>query len=310
MKVLICDATAKEALDMIAEAGIEVVNKPDITPEQLVKEIHEYDAMIVRSRTKVGKPVIDAATKLKVIVRGGVGLDNIDVNYADSKGIQVLNTPTASTAAVAELTIGYIFALARQIPQMTKSMKEGEWAKKSFMGTEIAGKTLGLIGLGRIGQASGQKAYSLGMRVIAYDPYVESAPCIEMVKSLDELLRRVDYISLHVPHTEETHNILDADAFAKMKHGVYIINCSRGGTIDEDALYDALISGKVAGAALDVYTEEPSMGHKLYTLEQVIGSPHVGAGTVEAKAQVGAEVARTVINALKALEKNGEHKTL
>ncbi len=299
MKVLICDATAQAALDMIADAGIEVVNKPDITPEQLVEEIHKYDAMVVRSRTKVRKPVIDAATKLKAIVRGGVGLDNIDVKYAGSKGIQVLNTPTASTAAVAELAIGYIFALARHIPQMAISMGEGQWEKKSFSGTEIAGKTLGLVGIGRIGQASGQKANALGMRVIAYDPYVETAPGIEVVKSLDELLERADYISLHVPYTEETHNILDVVAFEKMKDGVNIINCGRGGTIDEDALFNALKSGKVAGAALDVYTEEPSMGHKLYTLQQVIGSPHIGAGTVEAKARVGTEVAKNVINALK-----------
>lgn len=299
MKVLICDATAQAALDMIAEAGIEVVNKPDITPEQLLEEIHEYDAMVVRSRTKVRKPVINAATNLKAIVRGGVGLDNIDVKYAGSKGIQVLNTPTASTSAVAELAIGYIFALARHIPQMAISMGEGQWAKKSFSGTEIAGKTLGLVGIGRIGQASGQKANALGMRVIAYDPYVETAPGIEVVKSLDDLLARADYISLHVPYTEETHNILDADAFTKMKDGVNIVNCGRGGTIDEDALFDALKSGKVAGAALDVYTEEPSMGHKLYTLPQVIGSPHIGAGTVEAKARVGIEVAKNVINALK-----------
>ncbi len=299
MKVLICDATAQAALDMIAEAGIEVVNKPDITPEELLEEISEYDAMVVRSRTKVRKPVIDAATKLKAIVRGGVGLDNIDVKYAGSKGIQVLNTPSASTAAVAELAIGYVFALARHIPQMTISMEEGEWAKKSFSGTEIAGKVLGLVGMGRIGQSTGQKANALGMTAIGYDPFVDEADGIELVTSLDELLARADYISLHVPYTEETHNLLDADAFAKMKKGVNIINCGRGGTIDEDALFDAIKGGKVAGAALDVYTEEPSMGHKLYTLPQVIGSPHIGAGTVEAKARVGTEVAKNVINALK-----------
>ncbi|MBT3188322.1 MAG: hydroxyacid dehydrogenase [Anaerolineae bacterium] len=299
MKVLICDATAQAALDMISEAGIEVVNKPDITPEELLEEIAEYDAMVVRSRTKVRKPVIDAATKLKAIVRGGVGLDNIDVKYAGTKGIQVLNTPSASTAAVAELAIGYIFALARNIPQMTTSMGDGEWAKKSFSGTEIAGKVLGLVGIGRIGQSTGQKANALGMTAIAYDPFVDEADGIELVESLNDLLARADYISLHVPYTKETHNILDANAFAKMKDGVNIINCGRGGTIDEDALFDAIKSGKVAGAALDVYTEEPSMGHKLYTLDQVIGSPHIGAGTVEAKARVGTEVAKNVINALK-----------
>jgi len=297
MKVLICDATAIKALDMISDAGIEVVNRPDITPEELLEVIHEYDAMVVRSRTKVTAPLIDKATRLKAIVRGGVGLDNIDVEYAGSKGIQVLNTPSASTAAVAELAIGYIFALARRIPQMTASMEGGEWAKKSFSGTEIAEKTLGLVGIGRIGQATGQKANALGMTVVAYDPYVTEAEGIELV-SLEDLLNCADYISLHVPFTQETHNILDAEAFAKMKDGVYIINCGRGGTIDEDALFDALKSGKVAGAALDVYTEEPSMGHKLYTLAQVIGSPHIGAGTVEAKARVGTEVAKNVINVL------------
>jgi D-3-phosphoglycerate dehydrogenase len=184
-------------------------------------------------------------------------------------------------------------------------MKKGEWAKKSFMGTELAGKTLGLIGVGRIGQTVGQKTNALGMRVIGYDPSVESAAGVEMIDTLDELFNRADYISLHVPYTKETHNIMDADAFEKMKKGVYIINCSRGGTMDENALYDALKNGKVAGAALDVYAEEPSIGHKLYTLEQVIGSPHVGAGTVEAIAQVGAEAARKVINVLKESQKNG-----
>lgn len=298
MKVIICDATAIKALDMITEAGIEVVNKPDITADELMEIIHEYDAMVVRSRTKVRAPLIDKATRLKAIVRGGVGLDNIDVEYAGSKGIQVLNTPSASTAAVAELAIGYIFALARHIPQMDISMENGNWAKKSFSGTEIAGKTLGLVGIGRIGRATGQKAHALGMTVVAYDPYVKKGDDIELV-SFDELLSRADYISLHVPYTKETHNILDEDAFAKMKTGVNIINCGRGGTIDEDALFDALGSGKVAGAALDVYTEEPSMGHKLHTLPQVIGSPHIGAGTAEAKARVGTEVAKNVINVLK-----------
>ena len=298
MKVLICDATAQSALDAIAEAGIEVVDRPDITAEELMEVAAEYDAFVVRSRTKVREALIDAATNLKAIVRGGVGLDNIDVAYALSKGVQVLNTPTASTAAVAELAIGYIFSLARHIPQMTASMKAGEWAKKSFLGSEVNGKTLGLIGAGHIGQATGQRARALGMTVLAYDPYVKSVVGIEMM-SLDEVLSKADYISLHVPHTEETHNIIGAEQLAKAKDGVCIINCGRGGTLDEDALYEAIQRGKVAGAALDVYAEEPSKGHKLYDLPQVIGSPHVGAGTREAKARVGDEVAQNVIDALK-----------
>ncbi|HIE25367.1 MAG TPA: 3-phosphoglycerate dehydrogenase [Anaerolineales bacterium] len=298
MKVLICDATAQSALDTIAEAGIEVVNKPDVTAEELMEMLPEFDAMVVRSRTTVREPLIDVATNLKAIVRGGVGLDNIDVEYARSKGIQVLNTPTASTDAVAELTVGYLFALARQIPQMTASMKAGEWAKKSFLGSELGGKTLGLVGAGRIAQATGSRAKALGMSVVAYDPYVESADGIEMM-SLEEVLSQADYLSLHVPHTDETHNIIGEEEIAKAKDGIAIINCGRGGTIDEDALFEALKSGKVAGAALDVYATEPSKGHKLYTLPQVIGSPHIGAGTVEAKARVGSEVAKNVINALK-----------
>ncbi|MCB2180342.1 3-phosphoglycerate dehydrogenase [bacterium] len=301
MKVLICDATAQSALDSIAAVGHEVSNCPDITPEELMEVAPKYDAFVVRSRTKVRQPLIDAATNLKVIVRGGVGLDNIDVEYAQSKGIKVLNTPTASTDAVAELTIGYLFALARSIPQMTVSMKGSEWAKKSFKGSEIGGKTLGLIGYGNIGRGVGKRVRALGMSVIAYDPYVEPFEGAELV-SLDELFQSADYISLHVPHTDETHNIIDADALAKMKDGVYIINCGRGGTIDEDALYEAIQSGKVAGVALDVYAEEPSKGHKLYTLPQVIGSPHVGAGTKEASARVGDEVAQQVINGLKQYE--------
>jgi D-3-phosphoglycerate dehydrogenase len=223
-----------------------------------------------------------------------VGLDNIDVAYAESKGIKVLNTPAASSDSVAELTIGYLFGLARRIPQMTTSMKDGKWEKKAFKGSEVAGKTLGLIGFGRIGQATGKRAAALGMDVLFYRRTPTPVDYAEQV-SLDELLGRSDYISLHVPHSAETHHIVDADAIAKMKDGVRIINCGRGGTIDEDALYEALVSGKVAGAALDVYETEPSQNHPLYSLEQVIGSPHVGASTGEAQGRVGAEVAELVI---------------
>ena len=297
MKVLICDATAQSAIDTIAEAGIEVVDRPDITPEELMEVATEYDVFVVRSRTKVREALIDAATNLKAIVRGGVGLDNIDVDYARSKGVQVLNTPTASTDAVAELTVGYLFALARNIPQMTASMKAGEWAKKSFKGIELNGKTLGLVGAGNIGRAAAQRARALGMSVVAYDPFVESAEGIEMM-SLAEVVAQADFISLHVPHNDATHNIIGAEEIASAKDGVYFVNCGRGGTIDEDALYDAIQSGKVAGAALDVYAEEPSKGHKLYDLPQVIGSPHVGAGTKEAAGRVGAETAQQVIKAL------------
>jgi D-3-phosphoglycerate dehydrogenase len=298
MKVLICDATDPKALKIIEEAGIEVVNQPEITSEELLEVIPEFPCMIVRSRTKVTKEVIDAGSSLKAIVRAGVGLDNIDVGYAKEKGVLVLNTPSASTQSVAELTIAYLMALARNIPLMTASMKAGKWEKKSFQGSEVSGKKLGLIGSGRIGQAVADRAIALGMTVIAYDPYVTQLPNIILVE-LDDLLKEADYISLHIPHTDETHNILDATAFTKMKDGVRIINCARGGTIDEDALFQAIQSGKVAGAALDVFAEEPLANPSLFSLDQVIGSPHIGAGTGEAKERVGQVAAQKVIDTLK-----------
>jgi len=298
MKVLICDATDPKALKLIEEAGIEVVNQPDITPEELLEVIPDYPCMVVRSRTKVTKAVLDAGASLKSVVRAGVGLDNIDVAYAKEKGVKVLNTPTASTQSVAELTVAYLMALARNIPLMTASMKAGKWEKKSFLGVEVSGKTLGLIGSGRIGSAVADRAIALGMTVVAFDPYVTELPNITIME-LDDLLAKADYISLHVPHTDETHNILDGAAFGKVKPGVRIINCGRGGTIDEDALYQAIQDGKVAGAALDVFAEEPLADPKLFSLDQVIGSPHIGAGTKEAKARVGEHAAQKVIETLK-----------
>ncbi len=298
MKVLICDATDPKALKIIEEAGIEVVNQPDITPEELIKAIPDFPCMVVRSRTKVTKEVLDAGSSLKSVVRAGVGLDNIDVGYAKEKGVKVLNTPSASTQSVAELTVAYLMALARNIPLMTASMKAGKWEKKSFLGSEVSGKKLGLIGSGRIGQAVADRAIALGMTVVAYDPYVTQLPNITLME-LDDLLSEADYISLHIPHTDETHNILDSSAFAKMKDGVRIINCARGGTIDEEALYEAIQEGKVAGAALDVFAEEPLIDPKLFSLDQVIGSPHIGAGTAEAKERVGQVAAEKVIETLK-----------
>lgn len=296
MKLLICDPTAPEAIAAMREAGIEVDVRDDITPEDLETVIADYDAMVVRSRTKVREPLIDKAANLKLIIRGGVGLDNIDVAYAESKGIEVRNTPSASSNSVAELTVGYLLALVRQVPQVTASMKDGRWEKKAFSkGIELAGKTLGLIGLGRIGGLVGQKAKALGMDVLFYRRTPTEVDYATQV-SLDELFARSDFVSLHVPHTPETYHIVGVEAFAKVKDGVYIVNCGRGGTIDEAALYDAIKSGKVAGAALDVYEDEKEeRGKRFIDLPQVIGSPHIGAGTVEAKARVGDEVAQIAI---------------
>ncbi len=296
MKLIVCDPSAPQAVAAMREAGIEVDVRDDITPEDLETVIADYDAMVVRSRTKVREPLIDKATNLKLIVRGGVGLDNIDVDYAESKGVEVRNTPSASSNSVAELAVGYLLSLVRRVPQVTASMKDGKWEKKVFSkGVELTGKTLGLIGLGRIGGLTGQKANALGMEVLFYRRTPTEVDYATQV-SLDELFARSDFISLHVPHTPETHYIVGADAFDKMKDGVYIVNCGRGGTLDEAALYDAIASAKVAGAALDVYEDEKKeRGKRFMDLPQVIGSPHIGAGTMEAKARVGEEVAQIAI---------------
>lgn len=294
MKVIICDKTESEFIEQMRAAGLTVDVRDDITPEELPSVLPAYDGMVVRSRTKVKQPLIDVCPNLKVIVRGGVGLDTIDYEYAQSKGITVMNTPLASSASVAELAIGYMFALARSIYKASASMKAEKWDKKSFEGDEIGGKALGLVGVGNIGKEVAKRASALGMTVLAYDPYVKEIAGIKLV-TLDELLAQADYISLHLPKTKESANMISTDQFAKMKKGVRIINCARGGIIDENALYEALTSGKVAGAALDVFAEEPPTDWKLLKLENVIGSPHIGAATKEAQARVGAEVAEKLI---------------
>jgi D-3-phosphoglycerate dehydrogenase len=299
MKILVCDPIADEGVEMMRQASIKVDVKTGLTFEELEAIIGDYHGIIVRSATQVRRPLIDAGRNLKLIVRAGVGLDNIDVDYAKSKGIEVMNTPEAISASVAELTIGYLFALARCIPQTTASLKANKWEKKRFIGKEIAGKTLGLIGCGRIGQKVAEWAAALGMKVIFHRRTPTELPYATQVP-LEELLRRSDYISVHVPLTDETRNMIDAPEFEMMKDGVHIINCARGGIVNEDALYEAIKSGKVKGAALDVYLKEPAKDskpfkNKLFELDEVIGSPHIGASTVEAQYRVGIEVARKVI---------------
>jgi len=295
MKVLVCDSISPRAVERMRKEGLEVDVQDKVTPEELLEVIGAYDAMVVRSRTKVRKPVIDRAGNLKVVVRGGVGVDNIDVDYATSKGIRIMNTPGASTHAVAELTIAYMFALARPVVQATESMRAGLWEKSKFEGIELAGKVLGIIGMGRIGAAVAQRAAALGMVVIGYDSRtVGTAPYMTMVE-LDEIYEKADFISLHIPLTESSKHMLNAEVFARMKKGVRIVDCARGGVIDESALYDAITTGQVAGAALDVFENEPLTDRKLFELPQVIGSPHIGAGTKEATGRIGDEVADILI---------------
>jgi D-3-phosphoglycerate dehydrogenase len=282
------------AIERMRAAGLTVDVQDSITPEELNVVLKDYDGMVVRSRTKVRAPLIDLAPNLKIIVRGGVGLDTIDADHARSKGIAVMNTPLSSSASVAELAIGFMIALARAIPATTASMRAGKWEKKKFEGDEIGGKTLGIVGIGNIGKEVAKRALALGMNVVVYDPYAVAPEHMARV-SLDELFAVADYITFHMPLTDETRHMIDAKAFEKMKTGVRIINCARGGIVDEDALYDALVSGKVAGAALDVFAQEPCQGHKLFELEQVIGSPHIGAATHEAQTRIGTEVADKLI---------------
>jgi len=295
MKVLICDPISKIAVDRMRDRGIQVDIEDTITPERLLEVIAGYDAVVVRSRTKIRKNVLDLAANLKVIVRGGVGVDNIDVETAEARGVKVLNTPAASTDSVAELAIGYIFALARPVVQATESLRAGKWEKARFHGTEVQGKTLGIIGMGRIGTAVAKRGAALGMIVLGYDSRsVGPAPYMMMV-SMDELLARSDFITVHIPLTDESQHLIGAEAIAQMKPGVKLIDCARGGVIDENALYEAIVAGKVAGAALDVFENEPLTDNKLFTLSQVIGSPHMGASTAEATERIGDEVAELLI---------------
>jgi D-3-phosphoglycerate dehydrogenase len=293
VKVLICDSVDAQAVDAMRAAGVVVDVRDTITPDELGQVIGEYDGIVVRSRTKVRAPLLENPDNLKVIIRGGVGLDNIDVAVAEGKGIKVFNTAGASSNAVAELVLAMMFSLARSLAWADASMKAGKWEKKKLEGSEIAGKTLGIIGYGRIGRMLAEKARALGMTVVAYDPYIDNADLV----TLEELLSVADYVSLHIPHTPETHNLLGAAQFALMKPGACVVNAARGGTVDEDALYEALASGHLAGAALDVYTEEPPQSealHKLIALPQVVATPHIGAATVEAQERIGGEIVNLV----------------
>ncbi len=300
MKILICDSISSEGLDQLKGLpNLEVDVKTDMTPEELKKVVPNYDIMVVRSKTKVTKEIIQAADNLKLIIRGGVGIDNIDVDAAKERNIEVTNTPEASSISVAELALGLMLALARNIPQAYQSLKNKKWEKKRLAGVELDDKTLGLIGLGRIGLALAKRAQGLNMHTICYDPYIKkeyaSKHNVEMV-SLDELLQKSYFISIHTPFTKETANLLDQAQFNKMKKGVFLINTARGGIINEDALYQAIQQGIVAGAAIDAFKVEPPFENPLLKLEQVVPIPHLGASTKEAQKKVSLLVAQKINN--------------
>ena len=300
-KILITDHISEEGIRKLREFG-DVEIQVGVSEEELKARIAGYDALIVRSGTKVTREVIEAGTRLKVIGRAGVGVDNIDVDSATERGIMVVNAPGANTISAAEHTIGMLLSLSRKIPAANQSLKSGEWSRKKYMGVEVNGKVLGIIGLGRVGGEVAKRAKGLGMRVVAYDPFISQEKAGELGVSLmgfSEVLSISDFITIHTPLMKDTYHLIGKDEFEKMKEGVRIINCARGGIIDENALVEAIKSGKVAGAALDVFEQEPPpMDSDLLKLDSVIVTPHLGASTEEAQRAAAIVIADEVIRAL------------
>src|SRR5205807_7793789 len=294
--VLISDALSPAAVQIFKDRGIEVDFQPKLgaDKERLAQVIGEFDGLAIRSATKVTPKVLDRAKQLKVVGRAGIGVDNVDLSAATAKGVIVMNTPYGNSITTAEHAISLMLALARQIPSADVSTQSGRWEKNKFMGVEITGKTLGVIGCGNIGSIVIDRAHGLKMKVVAYDPYLSPDRAVDLgvhKVELDELLRRADFITLHTPLTERTRNIIDARALALTKRGVRIVNCARGGLVDEAALRAALDCGQVAGAAFDVFTVEPATENPLFGHPNVVCTPHLGAATTEAQENVALQIA-------------------
>jgi D-3-phosphoglycerate dehydrogenase len=288
VKILVCDPIHEEGVRMLRKAGLEVDLKTSITDRELIETVGKYDAIVVRSRTKVTDQVLQASERLKAVARAGVGLDNIDLEAARRRDIKILNTPEAPSNAVAELVLGLMFCLARRIPEADASMKRGEWIKKHLTGFELKGKTLGIIGFGRIGYLLAKKAKGMEMRVVTYDIIIDKLiHLVEEVSaeavSMKKLLAESDFISIHVPLLAQTRHMISENELSSMKDGAYLINAARGGILNEEALLEALKSDKLAGAALDVYEKEPSEDTFLTGLKNVVALPHIGAQTEEAQ---------------------------
>jgi D-3-phosphoglycerate dehydrogenase len=293
-KVLISDQLSPAAVQIFKDRGVDVDVKPGLSKEELKTIIGRYDGLAIRSATKVTADLLSAATHLKVVGRAGIGVDNVDIPAATARGVVVMNTPYGNSITTAEHAIALMFALAREIPAANSSTHAGKWEKNRFMGVELTGKTLGIVGCGNIGSIVAERAKGLRMKVAAFDPYLSEERAAELgvdKVDLDELLRRADIITLHTPLTDKTRNILDARALAKTKKGVRIVNCARGGLIDENALKEALDSGHVAGAALDVFETEPAKTNILFGSDKVVATPHLGASTSEAQENVALQVA-------------------
>ena len=298
MRILIADQIHHEGISYLKSAGFDVEEKLDLRNDELMNEIPIYDALIVRSKTKVTKEIIQAGTNLLVIGRAGVGLDNVDVVSAKERNIKVLNTPDVSTTSVAELVMGFMISAMRHIPQATASIKSGEWKKERFAGKELAGKTLGIVGIGRIGNAVAKRAAAFDMEVIGFDPYVNNSERIQSV-NFDTLLSKSDVVSFHVPLTESTYHMLSLKEIRKMKKGVVIINASRGGIIDEEGLKQGLDEGIVGAVALDTFELEKPFSTVLAGYENFIATPHIGAQTEEAQRRAGIEIAKVLANYLR-----------
>jgi len=300
-KVLISDKMDPKAAQIFRERGVEVDEITGKTPEELKAIIGDYDGLAIRSSTKVTKEILDAATNLKVVGRAGIGVDNVDIPAASAKGVVVMNTPFGNSITTAEHAIALMFALARDLPEADKSTQAGKWEKNRFMGVEVTGKTLGLIGAGNIGSIVADRALGLKMKVIAYDPFLTPERALEMgveKMTLDDLLLRADFITLHTPLTDQTRNILSRENLAKTRKGVRIINCARGGLIDEAALKEGLESGHIGGAALDVFVQEPAKESPLFGTPNFISTPHLGASTNEAQVNVAIQVAEQMADYL------------
>ncbi|NOY64268.1 MAG: phosphoglycerate dehydrogenase, partial [Nitrospirae bacterium] len=301
MKVLVSDNISPKGVEIMKKAGLDVDVKTGMSHDELKACIGQYHGLVIRSATKVTADIIDAAVNLKVIGRAGSGLDNVDKEAATKKGIVVMNTPGGNTITTAEHAIAMMFALARNIPQATKSMKEGKWEKKKFMGVELFNKTLGILGLGNIGSQVARRAQAMQMNIIGYDPFLSDERAKELgidKVTLEELFANADFITIHTPLTPETKNLINKDTIRLMKDGVRIINCARGGIINERDLYDALESGKVAGAALDVFEKEPPEDLTLIKHDRVICTPHLGASTREAQENVAIAIAEQIVDYL------------
>ena len=300
MKILINDALSPVAVEMLSEHHD--VDTQEYGHEELIAHIGGYDALIVRGKTKVTAEVIEAGKNLKVIGRAGIGVDNIDVKKATAMGIPVVNAPTGSTFSVAELTIGHMISMARHLPNADASIKSGKWEKKKFMGTELHGKTIGFIGIGRIGWEVAVRAKAFGMKIMAYDPYLPEDRAAElggkMVNSPEEIYRNADVITVHTPLTPETRHMIGEKAFKQMKKSAFILNCARGGIIEETALYHALKNGEIAAAALDTFEVEPPKDNPLLELNNIYFTPHIGASTTEAQIKAGTIVGEQVMKVL------------